>query len=69
MNIAITGLTYYRIHISHERIVQHIWADRRKGGDLYTHLRQAHKKPHKKYGSKDKRGQICNRVSIRLAAK
>jgi IS30 family transposase len=31
---------------------------------LYTHLRQAHKKRRKKYGSKDKRGQICNRVSI-----
>ncbi len=52
------------IHISHERIYQHIWADRRNGGDLYTHLRQAHKKRRKKYGSKDKRGQICNRVSI-----
>jgi IS30 family transposase len=34
------------------------------GGDLYTHLRQAHKKRRKIYGSKDKRGQICNRVSI-----
>jgi IS30 family transposase len=52
------------IHISHERIYQHIWADRRAGGDLYTHLRQAHKKRRKKYGSKDKRGQLCNRVSI-----
>jgi IS30 family transposase len=27
-------------------------------------LRQAHKKRQKKYGSKDKHGQICNRVSI-----
>jgi IS30 family transposase len=27
-------------------------------------LRQAHKKRRKKYGSKDKRGQLCNRVSI-----
>lgn len=52
------------IHLSHERIYQHIWADRRAGGDLYSHLRQAHKKRRKKYGSKDKRGQICNRVSI-----
>lgn len=52
------------IQLSHERIYQHIWADKRNGGDLYTHLRQAHKKRRKKYGSKDKRGQIRNRVSI-----
>lgn len=52
------------ILLSHERIYQHVWADRRTGGDLYTHLRQAHKKRRKKYGAKDKRGQLCNRVSI-----
>jgi IS30 family transposase len=52
------------ILLSHERIYQPIRADRRNGGDLYTHLRQAHKKRRKTYGSKDKRGQICNRVSI-----
>jgi IS30 family transposase len=52
------------IHISHERIYQYIWADRRNGGDLYTHLRKRAKKRRKKYGSKDKPGQICNRVSI-----
>ena len=52
------------IYLSHERIYQHIWADKRLGGDLYTYLRQAHKQRRKKYGSTDKRGQICNRVSI-----
>ena len=52
------------ILISHERIYQHIWADKRHGGILYTHLRQCHKQRKKKYGSKDKRGQIRNRVSI-----
>jgi len=52
------------ILISHERIYQHIWADKRHGGTLYTHLRQCHKQRKKKYGSKDKRGQIRNRVSI-----
>jgi IS30 family transposase len=52
------------IPISHERIYQPIWADRRNGGDLYTHLRQRAKKRRKKYGAKDKRGQLCNRVSI-----
>ncbi len=50
--------------ISHERIYQHIWSDKRQGGELYKHLRQSHKKRKKQYGSKDKRGQIRNRISI-----
>jgi IS30 family transposase len=52
------------ILISHERIYQHIWTDKLHGGTLHTHLRQHHKQRKKKYGSKDKRGQIRNRVSI-----
>jgi IS30 family transposase len=50
--------------ISHERIYQHIWADKSNGGTLYKHLRQSNKKRKKQYGSKDKRGQIRNRISI-----
>ena len=52
------------ISISHERIYQHIWTDKRHGGTLYKHLRQSNKKRKKQYGSKDKRGQIRNRISI-----
>jgi IS30 family transposase len=52
------------IMISHERIYQHIWTDKRHDGTLYTHLRQSNKKRKKQYGSKDKRGQIRNRISI-----
>jgi len=52
------------ITISHERIYQHIWADKSNGGTLYQHLRQSNKKRKKRYGSKDKRGQIRNRISI-----
>lgn len=52
------------IAISHERIYQHIWADKRNGGTLYQHLRHSNKKRKKRYGSKDKRGQIRNRISI-----
>ena len=52
------------IAISHERIYQHIWTDKRQGGMLYSHLRQSGKKRKKRYGSKDKRGQIRNRISI-----
>jgi IS30 family transposase len=52
------------IQVSHERIDQPIWTDKYHGGELYKPLRQSHKKRKKKYGSKDKRGQICNRISI-----
>ena len=51
------------LFISHERIYQYIWADKLKGGTLYKYLRHSGKK-RKQYGSKDKRGQIRNRVSI-----
>jgi transposase, IS30 family len=54
----------YAIAISHERIYQHIWTDKRQGGTLYMHLRHRYKKRKKQYGSKDKRGQIRNRVCI-----
>ena len=50
--------------VSHERIYQHIWADKREGGILYQHLRHIPKKYRKRYGSKQERGQIPNRVSI-----
>jgi transposase, IS30 family len=51
------------ISVSHEWIYQYVKKDKLNGGDLYTHLRQAGKR-RKKYGSKDTRGQLCNRVSI-----
>ncbi len=49
--------------VSHEWIYQHIYADKRAGGDLHKHLR-CQKKRRKRYGSNDRRGQIPNRVSI-----
>lgn len=52
------------IHISHETIYQHVWADKRAGGSLYRHLRWSQKKKRKRYGRNDRRGQIPNRVSI-----
>ena len=52
------------IHISHETIYQQVWADKRAGGTLYRHLRWSQKKKRKRYGSRDRRGQIPNRVSI-----
>ena len=53
-----------QIHISHETIYQHIWTDKRAGGNLYQHLRWSQKKKRKRYGSRDRRGQIPDRVSI-----
>jgi IS30 family transposase len=50
--------------ISHERIYQHIWQDKKKKGDLYTHLRTQGKKYRKRGAGKDKRGQIIGRVDI-----
>ena len=51
------------ISISHEWIYQYIYADKQAGGDLHKHLR-CQKKYRKRYGGKDRRGKIRNRVSI-----
>ncbi|MCH7764900.1 MAG: IS30 family transposase, partial [Candidatus Marinimicrobia bacterium] len=51
------------ISVSHERIYTHIYQDKDKGGNLYTHLR-GRKRYRKRNGSNDRRGQIKNRVSI-----
>ena len=50
--------------VSHERIYQYIWQDQSNGGELYIHLRNSAKKYKKRYGKKDQRGQIPNRISI-----
>lgn len=52
------------IALSHERIYQHVWADKRQGGELHTHLRRQGRRYHKRYNGKTTRGQIRNRVSI-----
>ncbi len=51
------------ISVSHERIYQHIYADKRDGGTLWRHLRHP-KKYRKRAGGRDRRGQIRNRRSI-----
>lgn len=52
------------ISISPERIYQDVWADKKAGGKLFIHLRRGHKTRKRKRGSKDKRGQIKNKVNI-----
>jgi len=49
--------------VSPEWIYQHIYADKRNGGDLHTRLR-CQKQRRKRYGSIERRGQIKNRISI-----
>jgi IS30 family transposase len=51
------------IVISHEHIYQYIYADKRAGGALWTHLR-CQKQRRKRYGKQDRRGKIPNRKSI-----
>ena len=50
--------------VSHETIYQHVINDQNNGGDLYKNLRQGRKKRRKRIKSKDRRGQIPNRISI-----
>jgi len=51
------------VSISHERIYQHIYSDKRTGGTLWKHLRRQ-KKYRKRAGGRDRRGKIPNRRSI-----
>ena len=55
---------HHHIRISHERIYQHIWADKQLGGGLYKHLRTGRRKKRKRYGNRDNRGQIPDRRGI-----
>ena len=50
--------------VSVERIYQHIWADKRQGGELYIHLRRRNKRYRKRGNLKDSRGIIRDRISI-----
>ena len=52
--------------VSHERIYQFIWNDKKQGGKLYTHLRTQGKRYRKRGNKKDTRGIIPNRLDISL---
>ena len=58
-----------RSSVSHERIYQFIGEDKAAGGDLWTHLRWSSKKRRKRYGIRDRRGEIPNRRSIEKRGK
>jgi transposase, IS30 family len=50
--------------ISHETIYRYIWADKRRGGQLHTHLRGAPKLCRKRYGSYERRGRVTGKRPI-----
>jgi transposase, IS30 family len=50
--------------VSHERIYQHIWQDKKQKGVLYFNLRTQGKRYRKRGSAKDKRGIIKDRVDI-----
>jgi IS30 family transposase len=54
----------HQIHISHERIYQHIWADKHAGGTLFRQLRRTGKSYNKRGSKLAGRGIIPGRIDI-----
>lgn len=50
--------------MSHETIYCWIWADKKKGGQLWRHLRGANKQRRKRYGKYDSRGRLAGKKMI-----
>lgn len=50
--------------VSHERIYQHVWADKKQGGTFYKRLRRKGRKYRKRGLAKDTRGIIKDRIGI-----
>lgn len=50
--------------VSIERIYQHVWSDKKGGGELYKHLRSNGKRYRKRGADKDSRGILNDRISI-----
>lgn len=50
--------------VSHERIYQYIWEEKKRGNTLHTHLRNQGRRYRKRGAAKDKRGLIVGRVDI-----
>lgn len=50
--------------VSHERIYQYVWFDKKSGGILHEHLRRKGRKYRKRGAAKDNRGVLHDRVSI-----
>lgn len=59
---------WLRLHgvlsISYETIYMRVWRDRRAGGSLWTHMRQATKRRRKRYGAHDSCGRLAGKRHI-----
>jgi IS30 family transposase len=53
-----------RLSISHETIYRYIYQDKKKGGNLYQHMRHAAKNCRKRYRSNDNRGRLQGKRHI-----
>lgn len=62
----ITGLakTNSIFCVSHERIYQYVWSDKKQGGSLFRHLRHCGRKYANRASANKRRGQIIGRVDI-----
>lgn len=58
--LALQGL----LAISYETIYLHVWRDKRVGGKLWRHLRQAAKRRRKRYRAHDSRGRLAGKRHI-----
>jgi IS30 family transposase len=58
--LALHGL----MSISYETVYVHVWLDKRRGGQLWKHMRQATKKKRKRYGANDSRGRLAGKRHI-----
>jgi IS30 family transposase len=52
------------LQISHETIYLHVWREKKAGGGLWTHLRQAGKQRRKRYAAYDSRGRLAGKRHI-----
>ena len=52
------------LRISHETVYLRVWRDKRSGGELWRHLRQAGKQRRKRYGARDSRGRPSGKRHI-----
>lgn len=55
--------------VSHETIYQYIWEDKKKGGDIHSHLRRKGRRYQKRGSAKGSRGIIAGRVDISMRPK
>lgn len=51
-------------YVSHERIYQFVWEDKKRKGSLHNHLRHKGRRYRKRGSCKDSRGKITGRVGI-----